>query len=100
MKIPAAITDDMYALGNDYIQTTDLVVEESYQDGIFTQVAPSAILATTGFNKRIFNVPQEEFKTLVDGAESFSGKTDASATLTKEYATAKVESLTTADTEA
>lgn len=90
---PTANAMQLDQLGNDYIQTSALYVEESYQDGIFTECTEGAITATSGYNKRIINTPQEQFETLVEGAEAFSGTTDGSAVLTKEYATAKVYDL-------
>ena len=104
--------EDMYNLGNDYFQKTDVyfVTEDSaaeasagiagykaYSDGLFhftTQPVYELSGGVSALNKRIFNVPQDEWKPL-EGLESsaWSAINDASAVLSPDYATGVVIGL-------
>lgn len=104
--------EDIYNLGNDYFQKTDVyfVTEDSaaeasagiagykaYSDGLFhftTQPVYELSGGVSALNKRIFNVPQDEWKPL-EGLESsaWSAINDASAVLSPDYATGVVIGL-------
>lgn len=61
MKNPTSNGIDLYQLGNDYMQEPSAYFDtESYKDGIYTS-ATAPISAASGLNKRIFNVPQDEW---------------------------------------
>lgn len=98
--------EDIYNLGNDYFQKTDVyfVTDDetaaksadiagykAYSDGLFhftTQPVYELSGGVSALNKRIFNVPQSEWKPL-DGLEAsaWSAINDASAVLSPDYAT-------------
>lgn len=101
--------EDIYNLGNDYFQKTDVyfvtadeVAETSakvagykaYSDGLFhftTQPVYELSGGASALNKRIFNIPQDEWKPL-EGLEAsaWSAINDASAVLSPDYATGVV----------
>ena len=104
--------EDIYNLGNDYFQKTDVyfVTEDSaaeasagiagykaYSDGLFhftTQPVYELSGGVSALNKRIFNIPQEQWEPL-EGLEAsaWSAINDASAVLSPDYATGVVIGL-------
>ena len=104
--------EDIYNLGNDYFQKTDVYFVtaddaaadaagisgyKAYSDGLFhftTQPVYELSGGVSALNKRIFNVPQDEWKPL-EGLESsaWSAINDASAVLSPDYATGVVIGL-------
>jgi hypothetical protein len=109
--------EDIYNLGNDYFQKTDVYFvtadEEAaksadiagykaYSDGLFhftTQPVYELSGGVSALNKRIFNVPQGDWKPL-EGLEAsaWSAINDASAVLSPDYATGIVVDLNGGDT--
>lgn len=110
--------EDIYNLGNDYFQKTDVyfVTEDSaaaeaagidgykaYSDGLFhftTQPVYELSGGVSALNKRIFNVlPQSAWAPIdFEGASAFSAINDASAVFSKDYATGIVVGLNGGDT--
>lgn len=102
--------EDIYNLGNDYFQkaekyfrTTSAEVEAVsgkspvYSDGIYHYTQEPVYELSGGvsaLNKRIFNIPQGEWKPL-EGLEAsaWSAINDASAVLSPDYATGVVIGL-------
>lgn len=101
--------EDLYNLGNDYFQKTDVYFVtkdedaelsagikgyKAYSDGLFhftTQPVYELSGGASALNKRIFNVPQSAFSGQFDtvpasGWETFSAINDASAVFTDNYA--------------
>ena len=101
--------EDIYNLGNDYFQKTDVYFVtadeaaeasagvagyKAYSDGLFhftTQPVYELSGGVSALNKRIFNVPQTEWDPATfAGIETFSAINDASAVFSPEYATGVV----------
>ena len=101
--------EDIYNLGNDYFQKTDVyfVTDDetaaksadiagykAYSDGLFhftTQPVYELSGGASALNKRIFNIPQDEWKALDTlEASAWSAINDASAVLSPDYATGVV----------
>ena len=98
--------EDLYNLGNDYFQKTDVyfVTDDkkaaeaagiegykAYSDGLYhftTKPVYELSGGASALNKRIFNyIPQSAWEApKFDGAESFSAINDASAVLSPDYA--------------
>ena len=104
--------EDIYNLGNDYFQKTDVYfvtandeaaasagIEgyKAYSDGLFhftTQPVYELSGGVSALNKRIFNVPQGDWKPLDTlEASAWSAINDASAVLSPDYATGVVIGL-------
>lgn len=106
MKNPTSNGNDLYQVGNDYPQTPEKYFKlDSYKDGIYTEVNSALCqidsTATSGdtffdlknkngLNKRILNVPQEDWK--LDGkAISSNSAFSGSYYFADDYATASAE---------
>ena len=109
--------EDIYNLGNDYFQKTDVYFVtadadaeasakvagyKAYSDGLFhftTQPVYELSGGVSALNKRIFNIPQDEWKAL-EGLEAsaWSAINDASAVLSPDYATGIVVGINGTDT--
>lgn len=106
MKNPTSNGNDLYQVGNDYPQiAAKYFVLSSYKDGIYTEVQSAVCqidsTATSGdtffdlknkngLNKRILNVPQEDWK--LDGkAISANSAFSGSYYFADDYATASAE---------
>ena len=98
--------ETIYNLGNDYFQKTDVyfVTDDdtaatsagiegykAYSDGLYhytTQPVYELSGGASALNKRIFNVPQEDWQPAdFDGIDTFSAINDASAVFSPDYAT-------------
>jgi hypothetical protein len=105
MKNPTSNGNDLYQVGNDYPQIAEKYFKlESYKDGIYTEVLSAkntlAFASATsgdtffdfkdmaGLNKRILNVPQDEW-TLSGEPISANSAFSGSYYFADEYATAK-----------
>ena len=106
MKNPTSNGNDLYQVGNDYPQiAAKYFVLSSYKDGIYTEVNSAVCQLTgaetsgytffdlknkNGLNKRILNVPQEDWK--LDGkAISANSAFSGSYYFADDYATASAE---------
>lgn len=106
--------ETIYNLGNDYFQDTevyfatteDQVKELSgkapvYSDGLYHYTTKPVYELSGGasaLNKRIFNVPQTDWKDAdFPGFDSFSALPDASAVFSPDYATGVVVDPDTTD---
>lgn len=109
--------EDIYNLGNDYFQKTDVYFVtadadaeasagvagyKAYSDGLFhftTQPVYELSGGVSALNKRIFNIPQEQWEPL-EGLEAsaWSAINDASAVLSPDYATGIVVGLNGTET--
>lgn len=109
--------EDIYNLGNDYFQKTDVYFVtadedaatsagiagyKAYSDGLFhftTQPVYELSGGVSALNKRIFNVPQSEWEPLAGlEASAWSAINDASAVLSPDYATGIVVGINGTDT--
>lgn len=100
--------ETIYNLGNDYFQDTKVYFVtndeqaaasakidgyKAYSDGLYhytTQPVYELSGGASALNKRIFNVPQEEWTTpdfIEENASAWSAINDASAVFSPEYAT-------------
>ena len=110
--------EDIYNLGNDYFQKTDVyfVTDDdtaaksadvagykAYSDGLFhftTQPVYELSGGASALNKRIFNVPQPAWGELdFPGASAFSAINDASAVFAPGYAKGVVVAINGVDGE-
>lgn len=101
--------ETIYNLGNDYFQKTDVYFVtaddaaaqsagisgyKAYSDGLYhftTQPVYELSGGASALNKRIFNVPQENWEPAnFDGIDTFSAINDASAVFSPDYATGVV----------
>lgn len=109
--------EDIYNLGNDYFQKTDVYFVtaddaaadaagisgyKAYSDGLFhftTQPVYELSGGVSALNKRIFNIPQEQWEPLESlEASAWSAINDASAVLSPDYATGIVVGLNDTET--
>lgn len=109
--------EDIYNLGNDYFQKTDVyfVTDDekaalsadipgykAYSDGLFhftTQPVYELSGGVSALNKRIFNIPQDAWSAAPGlEASAWSAINDASAVLSPDYATGIVVSINGTDT--
>ena len=110
--------EDIYNLGNDYFQKTDVYFVtadadaaksadiagyKAYSDGLFhftTQPVYELSGGVSALNKRIFNVLPQDTWTPAEGLEAsaWSAINDASAVLSPDYATGIVVGLNGGDT--
>ena len=110
--------EDIYNLGNDYFQKTDVYFVtadadaeasagvagyKAYSDGLFhftTQPVYELSGGVSALNKRIFNyLPQSAWADPdFEGASAFTAINDASAVLSPDYATGIVVGLNGTDT--
>ena len=110
--------EDIYNLGNDYFQKTDVyfVTDDdtaatsagvagykAYSDGLFhftTQPVYELSGGASALNKRIFNVPQDKWEPLAGlEASAWSAINDASAVLSPDYAKGVVVAINGVDGE-
>lgn len=108
MKKPTSNGNDLYQIGNDYPQVaSEYFNTDSYADGIYTEIKFSGFEVSSkdgfddsfflgkepdGLNKRILNVPQDEWDVPVAGkdfvGDEISAISSVSAVYSEDYAAA------------